>query len=256
MQPFRAQIPQWAHQLGGEEHGAVWQQLLEQFAQHYPAGDWEEVCLPMAEALVRSPGEGRALEGVKMLGAHLGREAEVALLQVLLRACARVRGELDQEVAQLRRTLRELATPVIRIWTDVLLVPLIGSMDYGRAETLAEAVLESASTERTRVVIVDVTGVVGMDTAVGSFLLEMFAALRLLGTTVVMAGIRPHVAHTLVKLGIDFGAVDIARGLEDALRKAVTLLRGTDQGTRTGQTGRPRGTPPGPEGMGRDETGR
>ncbi len=42
MQEFQAHIPEWAQQLGGEEHGPVWQQLLEQFAEEYPAGDWEE----------------------------------------------------------------------------------------------------------------------------------------------------------------------------------------------------------------------
>lgn len=256
MQGFRDQIPEWAHQLGGQEHGPVWQQLLEQFAEQYPAGDWEEACLPMVEALVRSLGEGRVLQGVETVGSHLGSEAEAALLRVLVRAGERVRAQLDQEVAHLRQTLRELATPVIRIWTDVLLVPLVGGLDYGRAEILAETVLEAASAERTRVVLVDVTGVAGMDTAVGSFLLEMFAALRLLGTKVVLTGIRPHVAHTLVKLGIDFGTVDIARDLEDALRKAIAFLQRPDQGTRDGRPGRLRGLLPAPEEMGREDTGR
>ncbi|WP_027356796.1 STAS domain-containing protein [Desulfofundulus thermocisternus] len=146
----------------------------------------------------------------------------------LLPAVLELWGEQRRKRNQIQRELEymflEMATPIIRIWTEVLLVPLTGSLDTDRAQAMAERLLERASTARARVVIVDVTGVPVIDTAAGSFLIEMFSAVKLLGAEVILTGLKPEVAHTLVKLGIDFRMVAIARDLEDALRQAIAML--------------------------------
>ncbi|MGB9879836.1 MAG: STAS domain-containing protein, partial [Anaerolineae bacterium] len=135
-----------------------------------------------------------------------------------------LRQQSAQKLDELQKMLTELATPIIRIWTDVLLIPLIGSLDATRAQTMAETLLSRTSANRAKVVVVDVTGVPVIDTMVGGFLIEMFAAVRLLGAEVILTGIKPEVAHTLVKLGVDFSTVNIARDLEDALRRAVSII--------------------------------
>jgi len=178
----------------------------------------------LLEPLLRTLGEEDVASGLRRIAETLPGSSETELLRLALRASGRIRRELEDEANRLRDTLRDLATPIVRIWKDVLLVPLIGSLDSVRAETLAERLLEAASATRAKVVIVDVTGLPTIDTAVGGFLIEMFAAVRLLGTSVVLTGIRPNVAHTLVKLGIDFRMVGIARDLEDALRMSLELV--------------------------------
>lgn len=176
------------------------------------------------EPLLRTLGEEAVLAGLRRIAETLPGTSETELLRFALRASGRIRREIEEEAGRLRDMLRDLATPIVRIWKDVLLVPLIGSLDSVRAETLAERLLEAASATRAKVVIVDVTGLPTIDTAVGGFLIEMFAAVRLLGTSVILTGIRPNVAHTLVKLGIDFHMVGIARDLEDALRMSLELV--------------------------------
>lgn len=169
--------------------------------------------------------------GETSVATKLGRAAKklpADLLAQLFGLVIEVSGELrqqsQQKLAELEKMLSELATPIIRIWTDVLLVPLIGTLDATRAQAMAETLLSRTSATRAKVVVVDVTGVPVIDTMVGGFLIEMFTAVRLLGAEVILTGIKPHVAHTLVKLGVDFRMVSIARDLEDALRQAIAVI--------------------------------
>lgn len=169
--------------------------------------------------------------GEAALGVKLARVIErvpdfptTALLPLILELCGELRHSSEQSVRELEDMLSELATPIIRIWTDVLLMPLIGGLDSSRAQAVVERLLERTSITRAKVVVVDVTGVPMIDTAVGGFLIETFSAVRLLGAKVILTGLKPEVAHTLVKLGIDFRMVTVARDVEDALRQALALL--------------------------------
>lgn len=214
---------QLVHTLtAAQQKQSLWEEFLAQLST--PGGP----SVDSLEPLLRSLGEEEVCTGLKRAADAVPGASEAELLRLALRASGRIRRELEEEANRLRDTLRDLATPMVRIWKDVLLVPLIGSLDSVRAETLAERLLEAASASRAKVVIVDVTGLPTIDTAVGGFLIEMFAALRLLGTSVVLTGIRPSVAHTLVKLGIDFRMVGIARDLEDALRMSLELVAGEE----------------------------
>ncbi len=114
------------------------------------------------------------------------------------------------EQAQLQETiirmqsaaLRELSTPLIPISDRVMVMPLIGTVDSHRAEQVMETLLEGIAKNRARVAIVDITGVPVVDTQVANALLRSAQTARLLGARVVLTGIRPEVAQTLVGLGI------------------------------------------------------
>ncbi|WP_245574270.1 STAS domain-containing protein [Desulfovirgula thermocuniculi] len=160
---------------------------------------------------------------IAALAAELPEFPATRVFQLALKACGEKRREQEETLSHLRQMLAELATPIIRIWTDMLLVAMIGNIDSQRAQDIAERLLNRVSSTRAKVVIVDVTGVPMIDTVVGGFLIEMFNATRLLGAEVILTGIKPEVAHTLVKLGVDFQTVSIARDLEDALRRGIAL---------------------------------
>lgn len=177
---------------------------------------------PLAE-LVERLGEGAIVDRLGRIFPKLPQEAQFLLPSLVAEVSGELRQQSAQKLAELQRMLTELATPIIRIWTDVLLVPLIGTLDAHRAQAMAETLLSRASATRAKVVVVDVTGVPVIDTMVGGFLIEMFTAVRLLGAEVILTGIKPDVAHTLVKLGVDFRMVSIARDLEDALRRAIAI---------------------------------
>jgi rsbT co-antagonist protein RsbR len=107
--------------------------------------------------------------------------------------------------------LTELSTPLIPISEDVVVMPLIGTMDSERANLVIETLLEGVSRSRASVAILDITGVSVVDTQVANALLRAAKAVGLLGAEVVLTGIRADVARTLVGLGVDLADI-VTRG--------------------------------------------
>lgn len=122
-------------------------------------------------------------------------------------------------------SLREVSTPVITLWDSILLLPLIGVVDSVRAQQIAERLLESVSEHEAAVTLIDVTGVPVMDTSVARHLLKTVAAAEMLGTQVILTGISPSTAQTMVKLGIDMSAVPTRASLKSGMALALTLTR-------------------------------
>jgi len=117
--------------------------------------------------------------------------------------------------------LAELSTPLIPINEDVLVMPLIGSLDQARSDNVIHTLLAGITRSRARVAILDITGVPGLDTLSADAILRAAKAVQLLGARVVLTGIRPEVAQTLVTLGADLSGI-ITRGtLEDGIAFAM-----------------------------------
>jgi anti-anti-sigma regulatory factor len=114
-------------------------------------------------------------------------------------------------------TIRELSTPVLELRAGLLLLPLIGLIDTDRAARLTQQLLSAISHRRTRVVILDVTGVPAADTGVATHLMHSAEAARLMGATCILAGISPTNAQTLASLGVDFSHLNVVGTLADAI---------------------------------------
>lgn len=186
----------------------------------------ERATSSMAEALrslLGELGEEEVAARIIDIGSEVPSFPVTDMLKAVIKICGEMRHENETTLRQLRQMLSELATPIIRIWKDILLVAMIGNLDSQRAQNVAERLLGRVSSSRAKVVLVDVTGVPMIDTVVGGFLIEMFNAIKFLGAEVILTGIKPEVAHTLVKLGVDFRMVSIARDLEDALRQGISI---------------------------------
>ncbi|MBA1336087.1 MAG: RsbT co-antagonist protein RsbRA [Firmicutes bacterium] len=162
-------------------------------------------------------------DGIGLLHAKIENFPIVDVYKAFTEVLGDMNRENQMRITELRDILAELATPIIRLWQDVLLVPVIGTLDSQRAQSMAEKLLESAAAARAKVVIVDVTGVAMIDRVVGGFLIEMFNAVKLLGSDVIVTGIKPEIAHTLVKIGVDFNMIIIKRDLESALKYAISI---------------------------------
>ncbi|HZR98278.1 MAG TPA: STAS domain-containing protein [Chloroflexota bacterium] len=126
-------------------------------------------------------------------------------------------------IAQQRETIRELQTPVIQVWEGILALPIVGSLDTARTQDMNEALLERIVQTGSEIVILDITGVPVIDTAVAKHLLETVSAARLLGAEVLIVGLSAHTAMTLVHLGLDLSGVTtrttMAKGLELAFAR-------------------------------------
>jgi PAS domain S-box-containing protein len=135
---------------------------------------------------------------------------------------AEERARLQERIIQAQAAaLAELSTPVIPISDQVLVMPLIGAIDSDRARQVLEALLHGIERSRAQVAILDITGVPLVDTQVAKSLLVAAQAVRLLGARVVLTGIRPEVAQTLVGLGVDLREIVTQSTLQNGIAYAM-----------------------------------
>jgi rsbT co-antagonist protein RsbR len=128
----------------------------------------------------------------------------------------------EQVIKRQQQELLDLSTPVIKLWEGILAVPLIGTLDSERTQTVMEGLLEAIVANHATVAIIDITGVPTVDTLVAQqHLLKTVAAARLMGTECIISGIRPQIAQTIVHLGVDLGDVATKSTVADALRIAL-----------------------------------
>lgn len=135
--------------------------------------------------------------------------------------------DLEEKLATIERqreAIRELSTPVIELWDDVLTLPIVGLVDTRRAAEMTEQLLNRIAERQTRCVIIDITGVEVVDTATAAHLIKMTNAARLLGAHCVMTGISPVVAQTLVQIGVELGQLRTLRSLKDGLKDCFAFL--------------------------------
>jgi methyl-accepting chemotaxis protein len=128
----------------------------------------------------------------------------------------------EKVIAAQKDTLRELSTPLIPVADGVVIMPLVGALDTQRAQQVMDVLLNGVEQYRAHTAILDVTGVLVVDTQVATMLIQSAQAVRLLGARVVLTGIQPQMAQTLVQLGIDLRAVvtysTLQAGIAHALR--------------------------------------
>ncbi|MFJ1761277.1 STAS domain-containing protein [Amycolatopsis sp. NPDC088138] len=131
---------------------------------------------------------------------------------------ASAREEIIREQSE---QLLELTTPVVKLWEGVLAVPLVGTLDSARTQVVMEKLLEALVETGSEHAIIDITGVLAVDTQVAQHLLKTVVAARLMGAECIISGIRPQIAQTIVALGIEFGDITTKATLADALRHAL-----------------------------------
>lgn len=130
------------------------------------------------------------------------------------------RRELEQKlliVEKQRAAIRELSTPIIELWEGVLCLPVVGIMDTARSTEMTNSLLEAIVQKKTRYTIIDITGIEVMDTRTVDHFMRMAKSIRLLGAECALTGISPHIAQTVVHMGLDLDDVVTHRSLRDAL---------------------------------------
>jgi rsbT co-antagonist protein RsbR len=120
--------------------------------------------------------------------------------------------------------IRELSTPVIRVYDRVLLLPLVGAIDSHRAQQVMESVLLHIVEAQARCIIIDIAGVPVVDTRVADHLLKTTAAVRLLGAQTILTGITAQVARTMVQLGVDASTMHTVNRLSDGIEVALGIV--------------------------------
>lgn len=134
------------------------------------------------------------------------------------------RKRAEERIRQQGREILELSTPVMQVWQGVVAVPLIGTLDSQRTQQFMERLLERIVETNSPVALVDIMGVPTIDTQTAQHLIETITAVRLLGAQVVLTGVRPAIAQTLVHLGIDLSGITTRSSLAAGLSVALDLL--------------------------------
>ena len=128
--------------------------------------------------------------------------------------------ERERVIRQQQESIRELSTPVLQVRERLLIQPIIGVIDPHRARQLTEQLLRGIRDTRARVVVIDITGVAAMDANVANHLVLTVEAARLLGASVIVTGLSPEIAQTLVNIGVDLGKMRTVGDLQSALADA------------------------------------
>jgi rsbT co-antagonist protein RsbR len=132
--------------------------------------------------------------------------------------------ERERVIRQQQEAIRELSTPVLQVRERLLILPIIGVIDPQRARQLTEQLLRGIRTNRAKVVVIDITGVAAMDATVANHLVQTVEASRLLGATVIVTGLSPEIAQTLVTIGVDLGKMNTVGDLQGGIEQAERLL--------------------------------
>jgi len=127
----------------------------------------------------------------------------------------------ESVISRQQQELLELSTPVVELWTGILALPLIGTLDSSRTQVVMQNLLEAIVSREADLAIIDITGVPTVDTLVAQHLLKTVAAARLMGADCIISGIRPQIAQTIIHLGVDLGNVITKATLADAFRLAL-----------------------------------
>jgi rsbT co-antagonist protein RsbR len=127
----------------------------------------------------------------------------------------------EEVIRRQQQDMLELSTPVVKLWDNILALPLIGTLDSARTQIVMETLLQSIVQTNSRVAIIDITGVPTVDTIVAQHLLKTVTAARLMGADCIISGVRPQIAQTIVHLGINLLDVTTKATLSDAFAVAL-----------------------------------
>lgn len=127
----------------------------------------------------------------------------------------------EQVIAAQQAALRELSTPLIPLAAGVVAMPLIGGIDSARAQQVIATLLAGIEANQAATAIVDITGVPVVDSQVAQVLIQAAQAVQLLGAQVVLTGIRPEVAQTLIGLGLNIDGVVTRSSLQSGIAYAL-----------------------------------
>src|SRR4029077_8875038 len=116
--------------------------------------------------------------------------------------------ERERVIREQQEAIRDLSRPVLQVRERLLILPIIGLIDPHRARQLTEQLLRGIRANRAKVVVIDITGVAAMDASVANHLVQTVEASRLLGATVIVTGLSPEIAQTLVTIGVDLGKMN------------------------------------------------
>ncbi|WP_338729885.1 STAS domain-containing protein [Haladaptatus sp. DJG-WS-42] len=132
---------------------------------------------------------------------------------------------LEQKATAQAEAILELSTPIVQIWEGITLATVVGTLDTTRAQRLTEELLTELTENESGVALLDITGVANIDTATAQHLIDTVNAVSLLGSQIIITGINPEIAQTLVHLGITLDDIKTKSSLSAGLELGLNLIQ-------------------------------
>ena len=187
--------------LAGEAHSAEYRIIRADGAIRWVISDVKPVCDAFGQVV--------QLDGIVTdVTRHVAAKVEAQRLQAEI-------------IAVQAALLADLSTPLIPVADGIVVLPLIGALDSQRIQRVLATLLEGVTTHRAHAAIIDITGVPVVDTQVANALIQAAQAVKLLGAQVVLTGVRPEVAQTLVGLGVDLSSIVTHSTLQSGIAYAL-----------------------------------
>jgi len=144
--------------------------------------------------------------------------------------------EQQKTIVQQQEDLLELSSPVTKVWDNILILPVIGTLDSQRAQIMMENLLQKIVETGCTMTILDITGVPTVDTQVANHLIKTVTSARLLGADCIISGISPAIAQTIVHLGIDLSVINTKATLQSAMIYAMGSSKVSVEGFGTNKS--------------------
>jgi anti-anti-sigma factor len=149
----------------------------------------------------------------------------VSIVEAFMRNRIETKAKRNMEELKDRdEMIRRLSTPLVQVSESIVMLPLIGILDSARARQFTESVLECIARNKTEIVVMDISGIAAIDTKVANHILRTIQAVRLMGSEMIITGVRPDVAVTLVGLGVELPGIVTRGTLREGLEYAYDKL--------------------------------
>ncbi|WNB91710.1 STAS domain-containing protein [Bacillus sp. NEB1478] len=126
-----------------------------------------------------------------------------------------------QRLEAQQEMINELSTPVIALNNQMGLLPLIGEIDTTRARFIVENTLKHCIDKDISHLLIDLSGVLIIDTMVAQQIFQLIETLSLIGVKSTLSGIRPEIAMTAIQLGLSFESISIKSNLAQAISEGT-----------------------------------
>ena len=130
----------------------------------------------------------------------------------------------EGQMAKQAELIMEMSTPVMRLWDNILLLPIIGLVDSKRVQLIMEIALQNILEYQAKVLILDIQGVPAVDSAVANHLIKVTKATKLMGCKCIVTGISPEISQALVNLGIELGDIETQSNLKEGVSDSLKSM--------------------------------
>lgn len=225
--PRMAAVFQAAHRAIAEENPAILGEFIQgtvrqRAAERYALEEVQTLISVLRELLLRLLGQAYRDEPDRRIASTA--QLEELAHQARQQAFAVYLEVYEEEAERQRRALAELSTPVIKVYENILVLPLVGAIDTERSHRIMEELLLGITRHQAELLIIDITGVPVVDTAVANHLLQTIKAARLLGARSILVGISGEVAQALVHLQVDLSGVVTRANLQAGIEYALDTM--------------------------------